>query len=463
MADTPNNEVWGDNQPWANTPEKRRGRWKGNPINPAPNPVQETIDRSEKKVDENRAEHVRRDTDTQKDFLISLYDIDETILTHLEQMQLQIEDVGKKVKVPIFYGSPERWTSAQRDGYIRDKQGKVLLPAVVLKRTASESDSTLQFFNRYLNTPVRKLYSEKNKYTKFSVLAGKNAPVNEVYNTIVPSHMLLTYHFIMWTEKVEQMNDLVSAIQFNTKDYWGSRRGFRFRTKVDSFSHTVELQAGEDRIVKTEFDLLTHGYILPDTMTKLDTHESTVKKMFTPKKIVMGMEVVSTDFDMSKLASNAEKWRSPYYPNLQKDVPLPVPGVVMDTSLIGNYGIRVDNSPLFLRIVPVPATQAAGGQDGDMSYDKEYFYIRINGEWKRVAIAEFTKACSDDVPLITQEGATAYTNAFFYVYSNQMWRKVAISEVNLSTPGENGNVMFDVEYFYIYTSGAWRRIAVSAI
>ena len=75
-------------------------RWKGDITNPAPNNLQEPIARSEKLITDNesvrsfdttnvgnRAEQVRRDTDTQKDFTISLYDIDATILLHLEQMK----------------------------------------------------------------------------------------------------------------------------------------------------------------------------------------------------------------------------------------------------------------------------------------------------------------------------------------------------------------------------------------
>ncbi len=309
--------------------------WKGDNSNPAPNSTQEPINRSEQYIGENRAHEVRRDTDDQKDFTISLYDIDETILTHLEQMQLQVEDAGKQIKVPISFGSPERWTSSQRDGYFRDKQGKVILPLMILKRTDSAKDDTLQFFNRYLNASVIKLYSSKNKYTKFSVLTNgeHNAPVNEVYNVVVPSHMLLTYHFIIWTEYVEQMNKLVEAIRFNTGDYWGSRKGFRFRTKVDSYSHTTEIKTGEDRIVKTEFDLTTHGYILPDTMQQLERRRNTFQKMFTPKKIIMGVEVVATGYNIAQLDKNREKWRNVNYPNIQADVPILPPPVVVESTI----------------------------------------------------------------------------------------------------------------------------------
>lgn len=326
------------------------GRWQGNLGNVPPNTVQEPIERSEKPVVDNeqvssfnttdvgnRAKQLRRDTDNQKNFTITLYDIDETILTHLEQLQLQVEDQGKQVKVPIFYGSPERWVSAQRDGYMRDKQGKVLLPAMVLKRSNSGNDDSLKFFNRYLDTPVMKLYSEKNAYTRFSVLTGQNAPVNEVYNVLVPKHMILTYHFIIWTAYVEQMNRLVEVIIFNTQDYWGSKKGFRFRTQVDSgYDHNVEIQTGDERIVKSEFDLITHGYILPDQATYLEQHKLTTQKILTPKKFIVNTEVVATGFDWDKRNANNEKWRNPNYPNLQKDVPIPPPGVTVNTDIIDN-------------------------------------------------------------------------------------------------------------------------------
>lgn len=418
--------------------------WKGNTQNPVPNEVQEPIDRSEKIIAANRAEEVRRDNDTQKDFTISFYDIDETVLTHLQNLQLQVEDVGKKVNVPIYYGSPERWTSAQRDGYIRDNQGKIILPAIVLKRTSSENDSSLKFFNRYLDVSATKIYTSKNKYTKFAVLNGQNAPVTEVYNVVIPSHMILTYHFIIWTEKIEQMNDLVQAIQFNTRDYWGSKKGFRFRTSVDSYSHTVELQADEDRIVKTEFDLKTHGYILPDTFTKLEKHQMTTKKVMTPKKVVIGAEVVDTGFDLKSLDKNAEKWRNPNSPNLQKDVPLPVPPVnlvsgisdasqitndilgtlrsVTQTPVVDPIQVGLDNTRPFLRVVPTPRTQVPGGEEGYVSYDGEYFYIFTHGGWKRVAISEFTQSPP------CQEGTISFNDQYFYLYSSGSWKQVAINQ-----------------------------------
>jgi hypothetical protein len=313
--------------------------WRGDNSNPVPNFVQEADNRSEKNFSVNRAEQIRRDKDAQKNFTISLMDIDEAILYHLNNLQLQVVDVGKKIQVPTFFGSPEQWASLQKYGYIRDKQGKLILPAIILKRITSENDKSLQFFNRYLDTPAIKLYSEKNKYTQFSLLTGKNTPVHEVYNIIVPSHMLLTYHFIIWTEYVEQMNVLVENFQFNTKDYWGSRKGFRFRTRIESFGHTVELQTGEDRVVRTEFDLTTHGYVLPDSIVKLEDRELTTKKFFTPKKVIITSEIVMS---VAQLNKDREKWRNQNYPNIQKDIPIPPPPIVVDGFLTGNIKTNLE-------------------------------------------------------------------------------------------------------------------------
>jgi len=330
------NGIWSDLQPWQDAPS--RGSWKGDPRNPAPNDFQEPIARSEKVIGDDRSAHVRRDKDTQKDFTITLMDIDEAILLQLKQFQIQVTDAGKKIAVPIFYGSPERWVSAQRDGYIRDQQGKLILPAMIIKRTDSADDDTLRFFNRYLNTQVMKLYSSKNQYTRFAALVGKNVPTNEVYNVVIPSHMVLTYHCIIWTELIEQMNPIVETIRFNTNDYWGSTKGLRFRARVESYAHNVEIQADQDRVVKTEFDLTIHGYILPDTLTKLEKHHKTTNKVFTPKKLVMGMEVVATDYNLDQMNKNQEKWRNQTYPNLQKDVVIPSPPVTVNTDIVVNDG-----------------------------------------------------------------------------------------------------------------------------
>ena len=133
--------------------------WKGNPNNPAPNSRNEANNVSDVKSTVNRATQIRRDQDKLKNFTISLMDIDTAIFEYLDQViNVTVEDGGENVKVPIIYGSPERWKAIQNDGVLRDNQGKLQLPAIMYKRNTVAKNENLATFNRHLNLQVLKKF-----------------------------------------------------------------------------------------------------------------------------------------------------------------------------------------------------------------------------------------------------------------------------------------------------------------
>ena len=373
--------------------------WKGNPENNQPNPIQKGDNLSEKPISENRSIPTRRDTDKQKNFTITFFDIDSTILNHLEKLQISVTDEGNNTKVPIFYGSPEKWVAARRDGFMRDKQGKIILPAIIFKRTNSENDPGIQLFNRFLRYPVMKVYSSKNKYTSFNVLNSTNVPVNEVFNVVLPDHMIFTYHFIVWTEYQEHMNDIINKIKINTEDYWGDPKRFKFRVNVDSFAHTVELQSEENRIVKTEFDLITHGYLLPEEIFYLEQgRHQTTEKTFTPKKVIITAETSTSDIT-AKNKDTKGKIKSKQFPNLDAGTEPPAPKQVFrfedgvsEADLLQfkkGFQVMVQNCTGITWHNPPPTESAAPGQEGWQAYDEDYYYIYVSGLWRRVPISLF--------------------------------------------------------------------------
>jgi hypothetical protein len=302
--------------------------WRGNPNNPVPNFVQFGAKLSEEKHIK-REEQIRRDTDDHKSFEISYDQIDEAIMKQLEKFQLQVVDDGKQIKVPVNYASPEKWKSIQKDGYMRDYDGNIILPAIVFGRTSTKKDPSLPNFSPYTTYSTLRTYSPKNRYTQFSTLVGQNAPVQEVYQVSIPDGIIATYKFVVWTEYVAQMNKLIQRLSYESDDYWGDARGFRFRVWAEDFTHTTELQVDQDRMVKTEFDLQVWGYILPDINYGIDGPHHTTKKFFTPKKVIINNEVVTTDYDFQQhQMEEREKWRNQNAPNLPADQPLPVPPVV---------------------------------------------------------------------------------------------------------------------------------------
>jgi hypothetical protein len=304
--------------------------WKGNLNNPAPNIAQQSSVLSEQANSSKREEQIRRDTDKQKNYTVTLMDVDGAIQKQLEKFQMSVIDEGEKVTVPVNYASAEKWKSIQSDGYMRDYNGQIILPAIVYSRTVTEKDPSMPNFSPYTNYATLKTYSQKNRYTQFSLLAGQNAPVREVYQVAIPDGMILTYKFIIWTEYVEQMNTLVERLEYESDDYWGDPRGFRFRVWAESFNHTTELQVDQDRLVKTEFDLKVWAYLLPTYQYGLDGPIQTTKKFFTPKKIIIGTETISNSFSFEDTKVR-DKWRKQDSPNLPLDEIVTQPPVVFES------------------------------------------------------------------------------------------------------------------------------------
>jgi hypothetical protein len=83
-----------------------------------------------------------------------------------------------------MYGSPERWAAVQKEGFVRDKNGKIQTPLIMFKRDSIEKNRSLG--NKMdANNPVHfgvfeKKYSTKNVYDRFSTLNNRE-PVREFY------------------------------------------------------------------------------------------------------------------------------------------------------------------------------------------------------------------------------------------------------------------------------------------
>ena len=84
----------------------------------------------------NRATQVSLKNDTQnKPFSIGLEDIDNAMVFYLENViKPTVTLNNRQIEVPVIYGSPERWKSMQADGFYRDRDGKTMVPLVMIKR-----------------------------------------------------------------------------------------------------------------------------------------------------------------------------------------------------------------------------------------------------------------------------------------------------------------------------------------
>tara|TARA_A100001201_G_scaffold141007_1_gene135387 strand:- start:4236 stop:5033 length:798 start_codon:yes stop_codon:yes gene_type:complete len=247
----------------------------------------------------NRAQQTRRDNDTNKDLSLGLYDIDETIKYYFDNvLKLQITDSGGNiVKVPVTYASPENWKSYQTNKLKRDSRGKIQLPILTFKRDSITKNRNLGNkvdANKPIYTFVERGKDPNQRTDRLSIKPGRqqNTKYSKVLEKIiVPDYITVNYSCVIYTEFLTQMNRIIEAISYGEGGYWGDKSKYMVRAKVDEFPSAIELNIGEDRVVKSEFSLTIDGHIIPDTIQKQAEQGSS--KVLTKAKIQIGESTVS--------------------------------------------------------------------------------------------------------------------------------------------------------------------------
>jgi hypothetical protein len=247
-------------------------------------------------LENNRGTNYSFKDDIVKDISIGLGDIDGAILDYFNNFikPTVIQD-SNRMAVRTIYGSPERWKSVQADGFLRDGNGQITVPIIMLKRDTIEKARNLG--NKIdgntiaLYQVVGESYNHRNAYDKFDVLNNR-IPSRQYYVTTVPDYLTLTYSCIIFTNFVEQNNKIVEAIEFASDSYWGDPNRFKFRASIDSFSTTTLIENGTDRVAKSSFSFKVNGYIIPDTVNKdLATVRS---KFYTRSQVIFDLETTGS-------------------------------------------------------------------------------------------------------------------------------------------------------------------------
>ena len=256
----------------------------------------------------NRANRRKVTSDDVKQFSIGLRDIDETIVYYFNNViKPSVIQNGTRKNVPIIYGSPERWAAVQKDGFYRDKNGKIQAPLIMYKRDSIEKNRNLG--NKLdANSPnnfgiFEKKFSKKNVYDRFSLLNNRDE-VKEYYGVIMPDYVNITYSCMVFTDYIEQMNKIVESINFASDAYWGDAEKFSFRAMIDNFTTSTELNQGQDRKVRTEFQINMLGHIVSDT---INAQLNGLNKFYSKSAISFKIETAGNIETLNARAATAEK------------------------------------------------------------------------------------------------------------------------------------------------------------
>ena len=225
-----------------------------------------------------------RKGDKVRNISVKLMDVDRAMMWYFDNViRPDVIENGERYKVPVRYASAERWKAVQKDGIFRDIRGRVILPALVIRRNSIEKDPNMIFppNDKYnLQWTFKKGYSNKQRYDRFSVQQGLQ-PSQQYFTTAVPDFKILNYECVVFTDYVEQMNKITEKISHREGRYWGLPGKFQFRTNIESFDDAIEMETGGDRLVKCTFTLKAFGYLLPEHFNyqPLTKYEPTVGKV----------------------------------------------------------------------------------------------------------------------------------------------------------------------------------------
>ena len=254
----------------------------------------------------NRSTSIVPGKDLSKNYAITLKDIDTAIISHVKNvMRPRIKEANETINIPVMYGNEERWKSARKRGFVKDKQGAFILPLIMLKRTeVGKNELSTQGFEHDLkreNIEVirNSKWSKKNRYDRFSVLTGVK-PQQERLITGMPDFTDVTYEFVIWTNFIEQMNFLVEAFVAQSNSYWGDSEEYKFLSTIDTITDASEMTQEGERFVKSTFSVKTSAYLLnQDTNSVVTNKISNLQKKLTISRVTFGYEG-ETDLNTKK-------------------------------------------------------------------------------------------------------------------------------------------------------------------
>ena len=228
-------------------------------------------------------------------------------MSHIKDvMKPKIREANEVIKVPVYYGNEERWKAFRKRGVLRDKNGSLILPLIMFRRTdVSFDDNMPMSFDHDVNGEFIKVarsnkWSKDNQYDRFSVQQGVQ-PVQEILFTGMPDHVVCTYSVVMMTNFIEQMNILNDLFLEHIGTYFGNSEQYKFLSTLDgSLSDASEMNQDGERLIKTEFGLSIKAYVIPEFTDNVFGKSAEITKQLTPSKVTFGQESNATNQQVGK-------------------------------------------------------------------------------------------------------------------------------------------------------------------
>ena len=94
----------------------------------------------------NRGTTIIPGKDFTKNYSVTLKDIDTAVLGHVKNIiKPKVMEANEMIDVGVMYGNEERWKSVRKRGVMRDKNGSIILPLIMLRRTDVARSTTAAY------------------------------------------------------------------------------------------------------------------------------------------------------------------------------------------------------------------------------------------------------------------------------------------------------------------------------
>lgn len=247
-------------------------------------------------ISTNREYSTRRDNDKVRKISVTIYDIDHAVKWHIQNViRPTINEDGNMVSVPTMFSTGEKWASAQRNGFLRDKNGMLLTPLIMIRRTGMDPRTDLEnnnvlrgiSYNTGNKMLFEKRYTAANRYDRFSVY-NKITPMREFFAVDFPKFVSVNYDLLIWTNGMEQLNDICEQFIYYDGKAWGD--AYKFITYTDTPSFDVVNDTGADRLVRAAFSMRTQAHLIPDRTS----NDSGLEKFYGVTKTMIATETEVT-------------------------------------------------------------------------------------------------------------------------------------------------------------------------
>lgn len=250
----------------------------------------------------NRAFNTRRDNDSVRKLAITIYDVDYAIKSHIEQnIRPTIVEDGNQITVPVMFSTGEKWAMASRTGYLRDSNNMTMSPLIMIRRNSMEPRVDLEnnnvlrgiIYNTGNKMLFEKKYTSANRYDRFSVNT-KITPTKEFYAVDFPKFVSVNYDLLIWTNGMEQLNEVCEQFIYYDGKAWGD--AYKFITYTDAPSFDTINDLGADRIVRAAFALRTQAHLVPDRTG----NDSGLEKFYGVTNVMIATETEVTAEDLDE-------------------------------------------------------------------------------------------------------------------------------------------------------------------